>query len=246
MPVPTTPPAILTRGSWRDAAPGLRVHRAVVRLADGTSGPWITLRVSVPSVRFGVVRAPGDRLGNALGGPVRAAVVGGFFEQDRSPSGVLEAAGTIHGQHRPQGGSGLLLVKDGIASVLASSVASTRWAGAMIAVQSGPRLVEPGPVVGIRSDRGDRYARAAACVRDGGATLDFVVTWSQQDPLRGPGLLSFALALAGPSPAGDASGCETAVNLDGGPSAGLHLAGSVEGTHAPLGPVPWAIVLGPR
>ncbi len=140
----------------------------------------------------------------------------------------------------------MLVVKESRATVLSSDVASAQWAGAMLAVQCGPRLVEPGPAVGIRSDRGDRYARAAACVREGGATLDFVVTWSQDEPLHGPGLLAFALALAGPSPAGDPTGCEVAVNLDGGPSAGLHVAGVNEATHRPLGPVPWAIVLGAR
>lgn len=245
-PVPTAPPTILSRGTWRSAGRGLRVHRSVVRLADGTEGPWITLRVSVPEVRFGATRTADDRLASALRAPALASIVAGYFERDKTPSGVLESNGTVHGQHHAHAGSGLLLVREQRASVLPASTPNSEWGGAELVVQCGPRLVEAGPTVGVLSDRGDRYARAAACVRDGGRTVDFVVTWSSAEPLRGPGLLAFALALAGPSPAGDTNGCEVALNLDGGPSAGLHINGPSEGSHAPVGPVPWAIVLSAR
>jgi uncharacterized protein YigE (DUF2233 family) len=224
----------------------VRAHRATVRLADGTEGPWLTVRVSLPAVRFGVARTVEDRLATAVRAPALAAVVAGFFERDKSPSGVLEAGGTVHGQHHAHAGSGLLVVRDGRAQVLAATAPESAWARSELVVQCGPRLVEPGPVVGILSDRGDRFARAAACVRDGGATVDFVVTWSSAEALRGPGLLAFASALAGPSPAGDPAGCEVALNLDGGPSAGIVLDGPSELSHPPVGPVPWAIVLSRR
>lgn len=245
-PVPTAAPTTLARGRWVDSPLGFRTHRAVVRLADGTEGPWITVRVPVARLRFGVMRTESDRLASGLRAPNRIAMVAGYFERDKQPSGVLEANRVIHGQHHSHAGSGLFVVRDGRARVIAASSPQSEWAGSELVVQCGPRLVEAGPTVGVYADRGERFARAAACIRDGGATVDFIVTWSSAEALRGPGLYAFALALAGPSPAGDATGCETALNLDGGPSAGIHVDGVTEASHAPIGPVPWAIVLAPR
>lgn len=247
--IPTQPPTIVSRGRWTDVARGMRVQRSVVRLLDNGQPmelAWITLRTTVADVRFGAAATVTDQLGAAVRAPIRAAVVAGFFESDKRPSGILEAAGQVLGQHHLHAGSGVLVVRDGRARIVAASSPEREWARSDLAVQCGPRLIEAGPTVGVYSDRGDRYARAAACIRDGGATVDFVVTWSPSQPLRGPGLLSFALALAGPSPAGDATGCELALNLDGGPSAGIVVDRSDAGSHPAVGPVPWAIVLAPR
>ncbi len=248
-PVPTRAPLITAHGRWSEVAPGMRVHRAMIRLESAGENmdlAWITLRTTVARVRYGAAATVTDQLGSAVRAPVRASVVAGFFERDKSPSGVLEAAGQVLGQHHLHAGSGILVVRDGRARVIAASSPLSEWSRADLAVQCGPRLVEAGPTIGVYSDRGDRYARAAACVRDGGATVDFIVTWSMAEPLRGPGLLSFAQALAGPSPAGDATGCEVALNLDGGPSAGVVVDRSDVGSHPAVGPVPWAIVLAAR
>lgn len=248
-PVPTQPPTIVVRGRWTDVARGMRVHRTTIRVLDHGQPmelAWITLRVTVADVRFGAAATVTDQLGSVVRAPIRAAVVAGFFESNKQPSGILESGGQVFGQHHVRAGSGVFVVRDGRARVIAATANEHEWAGADLAVQCGPRLVEPGPTVGVYSDRGDRYARAAACVRDGGATVDFIVTWSPSQPMRGPGLLSFAQLLAGPSPAGDATGCEVALNLDGGPSAGIVVDRSDSGSHPALGPVPWAIVLAPR
>ncbi len=248
-PIPTRAPTIVTRGRWTDVAPGMRVQRAVVRLDDDPQGPelqWITLRTTIAQVRYGAAATVTDQLGAVVRAPVRASVVAGFFERDKHPSGVLEAAGQVLGQHHLHAGSGIFVVRDGRARVVPASSPQSEWSRADLAVQCGPRLVEPGPVIGVYGDRGDRYARAAACVRDRGATVDFIVTWSAAEPLRGPGLLAFAKALAGPSPAGDETGCESALNLDGGPSAGIVVDRSEAGSHPAVGPVPWAIVLAAR
>lgn len=248
-PVPTRAPTVLSRGRWSDVAPGMRVHRASIRLESGAESmelAWITLRTTVAAVRYGAAATVTDQLGAVVRAPVRASVVAGFFESDKRPSGILEAGGQVLGQHQLNAGSGLFFVRDGRARIIAANSPQSEWARADLAVQCGPRLVEAGPTVGVYSDRGDRYARAAACVRDGGATVDFIVTWSPSAPLRGPGLLAFAQALAGPSPAGDATGCEMALNLDGGPSAGIMVERSEAGSHPAVGPVPWAIVLAPR
>jgi hypothetical protein len=112
-----------------------------------------------------------------------------------------------------------------------------------LAVQCGPRLVEHDGTIGIHRDDGRRYARTAACVREGGRTLDFVLVWNAGDPMRGPGLLSFArMLLASPSFVGDAAPCERALNLDGGPSTGAFVRGRPALSHDALGPVPFALV----
>ena len=60
----------------------------------------------------------------------------------------------------------------------------------------------------------------------------------------GPGLLQLARWLSEPLAPGEASGCEAALNLDGGPSTGFIVRGPPALFREPLGPVPFALVLG--
>ncbi|MDP3276382.1 MAG: phosphodiester glycosidase family protein [Deltaproteobacteria bacterium] len=237
----------LSREPWVTIAPGLRAMRARVRFSDETEAEWVVLRANLATVQLRAVRSPEEQLQQALAPNALAAIVAGFFDHDKRPSGVLVSGAEVLSPYRVGGGTGVLVIRDQSARLRASiDEAQSPTQRAELAVQCGPRLVEPGGIMGIRSDRGDRFARAAACIRDRGQTLDFVVTWSEEAPMRGPGLYAFAQALAGPSPSGDLQGCEAALNLDGGPSAGAHVRHSAQHSHAPLGPVPWAIVLQPR
>jgi hypothetical protein len=171
---------------------------------------------------------------------VLAAVDAGFFERDRAPSGLVVSGGRLLHGAAHAGGSGGLEVSSGVARVVPSA-GYTR--GSPLALQCGPRLVEPGGLVGIRRDDGERFARTAACVRAEGRTLDLVVTWAVTSPLRGPGLLRFAQRLAGPSPVGDPEGCALALNLDGGPSTAMYVRGARGTHHGPQGPTPWALLV---
>jgi len=200
---------------------------------------WTVLRLDLARWTLRAWRSPDDHM-SGLGsdrGAV-AAINGAYFEPDFSPSGVLLSNGVTLGRYAPRGGSGVLTLRRGLASVEASTGFPEDFAGEL-AVQCGPRLVEEGGVVGVHRDDGRRFARTAACVRDGGRTLDLVLTWDLDDPMRGPGLQWLARRLAGPSPTGDPGGCERALNLDGGPSTGFRIRGAPG--HEPLGPTPWLL-----
>lgn len=266
-PAPTAPPVVaaarpveLEDGpvptTWEEVAPGVRWRGALLAF-DAPPPPnaltldrgpaslrWVELRLDLARVSLVAARVAGDDLARdarALGAIV--AVDGGFFEPDHSASGVVVSQGIALAPYRPRGGSGVLTVANGLADVVASEGfgldASAGVAG-MFAVQCGPRLVERDGSVGIHRDDGRRAARTAACVRDGGRTLDLVVTWDPAEPMRGPGLLHLARRLGGvDGPAGE-PGCERALNLDGGPSTGAYVRG--RWTHRPRGPTPWLLV----
>ncbi|MEZ4411005.1 MAG: phosphodiester glycosidase family protein [Polyangiales bacterium] len=242
--------------TWEEVAPGVRWRGALLAFdAPPPAGAitldrgpaslrWVEFRLDLARVSLVAARVAGDDLARdarALGAIV--AVDGGFFEPDRSASGVVVSEGIALAPYRPRGGSGVLTIANGLADVVASEgfgVDASAGLAAMFAVQCGPRLVERDGSVGIRRDDGRRAARTAACVRDGGRTLDLVVTWDPADPTRGPGLLHLARRLGGvDGPAGE-PGCERALNLDGGPSTGAFVRG--RWTHRPRGPTPWLLV----
>lgn len=236
---------------WRTLSPGVRWMETRARFADeggvARASAWVVARVDLARTSLGIVRSPNDRPDGVE--PLRDVVLAidaGFFEPDHSPSGLLASGAALHGALGPRGGSGVLVVRAGRARVVAREGidGGAPWAGATLAVQCGPRLIEADGAVGIHRDDGRRFARTVACVRDGGRTLDLIATWQLDAPLRGPGLYELARDLAGPSPTGD-PGCEAALNLDGGPSTGV-FARAANGrwryVHDPVGPTPWLLV----
>ncbi len=234
------------RSTWSTVAPGVLGYRSIVRFSDNTEAVWIALRVTLAQVALSAIATPSMRLENTADDGWLALFDAGFFDHDNHPAGVLESEHHVFGQALPAGGSGIFFVEHQRAHLLEASAAPSIWAGKELAVQCGPRLVEPGSRVGIYADRGDRFARTALCLREHGAVVDVIITFVEANPLRGPGLFAFARALAAPSPMGDQTGCESALNLDGGPSTGLIVARHAELTHPSTGPVPFAIALRPR
>ncbi len=240
--------------AWAEISPGVRWRTASVPLDAPATGVfawitsprrsvWVVVRLDLKRVNVRVDRSLYNRLGvDGLDRGTLVAVNGGYFEPDSAPSGLVFSDGLLLAPMDPRGGSGVLTVGAGRADI----VPVDRWDGGVppradVMLQCGPRLVERGGVSGIHSDDGRRFARTAACIRDAGATLDLVTVWDAEDPLRGPGLFQFAQILAGPSPVGDARGCETALNLDGGPSTGVYVRGAY--LHASVGPMPWMIIV---
>jgi uncharacterized protein YigE (DUF2233 family) len=258
---------VVDRTPWAELAPGVRWAKATLRLAPSPdpvhpdAAPrtllWVVTRLEVARVEVSVERSPDDAI-EALAERARSAVLvtdSGFFEPDNDPSGVVISRGrTLHGAG-PRGGSGVLaFAGDRVAVVPVDTRDGGTFAhdGAVTtALQCGPRVVDPGARPGIYRHDGRFAARTVACVREEGRVLDVVTTWDVDDGLRGPELYDLATVLAGPSPLGDASGCEAALNLDGGPSTGLYLRDQSSGgrtvfRHAPLGPTPWGLVVRPR
>lgn len=230
---------------WNVLTDAIRWRRTTVRNPDdGQLLEWLVVRLDVSRVTLAALSPPGESIAALAQDPrVLFAVDGGFFDHAHRPAGTLISRGRRIANYNPRGGSGLLLIRQGRAEVMESSTPLDEGLFIDLAVQCGPRLIERDGSVGIYRDDGHRFARTAACVRHGGRTLDFVLTWSPAHPLRGPGLYAFARMLAAPSPVGDPAGCERALNLDGGPSTGVFVRGAPMASHDSLGPVPWVIAV---
>jgi len=228
---------------WQSIAPGMRLGR--FELTDeGQPLRWWVVRLDLEQVTLrALAMESGSILDSARDPRVALAVDAGFFSPAMQPAGVLWSQGQWLGRWTASGGSGILHVAAHRAELLETGAGFAPSATTELAVQCGPRLIERDGSVGIRRDDGRRFARTAVCLRDDGRTLDFVVTWHADDPMHGPGLLALAERLAAPSPAGDPRGCESALNLDGGPSTGMYLRGRPDATHPASGPVPFVLVV---
>jgi hypothetical protein len=157
-----------------------------------------------------------------------AAWNGGFYEPDFSPSGLLVERGRTLSPLTERGGSGVWVQHGRRAAI----VPRGRYHGTPapdLAVQCGPILLERGGVMGISSDRPPTAARAAICVSTRRAP-SLYVTWERITLHRLARILK-------------AQHCDTALNLDGGPSTGLWVRGRVG--HEPARAVRTVIALLP-
>jgi hypothetical protein len=209
----------------------------------GRNTVWVVLRVVLAEADLTVVEPQNTRLEQLAKDPtVVAAVNGGFFETDGAASGLLVSHGRRMGQLDARGGSGVLVVSQGRAHLLPADTTAESLQGDVV-LQCGPRLVEADGAMGIRTDDGKRASRTVACIRDAGRELDFVLAWTRNGDRDGPGLFEMAQWLVQPLVAGETSGCEAALNLDGGPSTGIVLRGKPDELHKPYGRVPWALAV---
>ena len=235
-------PAPAAASVFQTLAAGLSVLADTRTDAEGLEHEWIVARIDLrqhrPQVRA-LGALPFARLLADAG--VLVAVNGGFFDLNLRASGLLLSGGSLLARERAGGGSGVLAVANQRAHLLKRGEPLPR--GTDFSMQCGPRLIEAGGAVGIRSDDGQRAARTAACIREAGRELDLVVTQRKGHLGGGPSLLQLAQWLAGPLAPGEPSGCDAALNLDGGPSTGIIVAGLPELERLPLGPVPFALVV---
>jgi hypothetical protein len=230
-------------GAFVQLAKGVSYARTERIDGAGRNTVWVVLRVVLGEANLAVVEPANTRLEQLAKNPtVVAAVNGGFFETDGAASGLLVSHGRRMGRLDARGGSGVLVVAQGHARLLPADSSAESMEGDVV-IQCGPRLVEADSAIGIRTDDGKRASRTAACIRDAGRELDFVLAWTRNGDRDGPGLFEMAEWLGQPLVAGDASGCEAALNLDGGPSTGIVLRGKPEELHKPYGRVPWAIAV---
>ncbi len=149
---------------------------------------------------------------------VAAAVNGGYFHADRTPLGLVIRQGTlIHGIERAKLLSGMVVVTAKGVSLqrpgeFKASSAITH------ALQAGPFLVDRGvPVAGLEASRS--AARTLVFVDDGGRAGLMIC--------RSATLAEMAQILVTPGIVGDHR-VVRALNLDGGSSTGLWVAGSPE------------------
>jgi uncharacterized protein YigE (DUF2233 family) len=137
----------------------------------------------------------------------------GFFDRDGKPVGFAVSEGAVLSR-LGKTLSGGVLSSDGARADLFASEDFVFPDGGTFAIQCRPRLVVDRHA-NVKSDDGKRAERTALCVRNAGRTVDVVVVRGSEDA-ESPGPSLFALA----SHLADA-GCESALNLDGGPSTGV-------------------------
>ena len=211
--------------------------------AQGRNTVWGVLRVALDDVVLDIVEPSHGRLEQlSKDRAIVGAVNGGFFEADGAPSGLLSSHGRRMGEFNGRGGSGILIISERRARLVPAEGDAASVEGD-VALQCGPRLVEPDGSLGIRSDDGKRASRTVACIREGGAELNLVVAWTRNSDRDGPGLFETAQWLREPLVSGDKTGCEAALNLDGGPSTGVVLRELTDELHKPFGRVPFAIAV---
>jgi hypothetical protein len=235
-------PVAVAAAVFQRVVPGLSVLADERTDSEGRAHEWIVTRIDLQQHRLRV-RALGDvPFARLLGDTdLLVAVNGGFFDPDLQASGLLLSGGSLLARQRAGGGSGVLAVAKQRARLLKRGEPLPQ--GTDFSVQCGPRLIEAGGAIGIRGDDGQRAARTAACIREAGRELNFVVALGKGQLGGGPGLLQLAQWLAQPLAPGEPSGCEAALNLDGGPSTGIVVAGLPKLGRLPLGPVPFALVV---
>ena len=147
-------------------------------------------------------------------------VNGGFFGPDGKAVGLAISKGNVLSRFSKQMSGGVLTTDGERAQLYAAEAFDIADGGlgdageSAFAVQCKPRLVV-GSAPNIKTDDGKRAERTALCLRNGGRIVDvFIIRRSEDGESPGPSLFAFARFL-------HRSGCESALNLDGGPSTGV-------------------------
>lgn len=162
------------------------------------------------------------------------ALNGGFFDARAEPIGLALSNGRLLSPLAKKPGGIVLVDDDRGGSLEDAETFSLEESPNGFGIQGLPRLVVNG-AVNVRTDDGKRAERVALCLNRGGWLLDVVLARGKTEP--GPTLLELARYLA-------ATGCHDALNLDGGPSAGVAWReGETIKEIAPRGPVRHAIVI---
>lgn len=178
-------------------------------------------RVTIGIVDYPLGGPVGESVRRAFSPDVVAAVTGGFFVAGYRPKGLLEIAGSVREPARADlsGIAGSMV--DGTPVVMPSAGVST--GSLKDAIQAGPFVVDPGGAFGIQND--DRQHARRAIVFLAGDDIGIALTSSCT-------LYELAEGLTRSPAAFGVERVERALNLSGGPSAGIAVRlpnGRVEG-----------------
>jgi uncharacterized protein YigE (DUF2233 family) len=158
----------------------------------------------------------------------------GFFDEEGKALGLAISDGQVLSRPSPNHG-GIFAVTGGVATLYAAEDYPLPKNPSGFAVQCLPRLVVHGAVNASIKNDGKKAERSAICA-DAKGNLRFVLSFGKGAG-DGPTLKEFAELLLG-------KGCDQALNLDGGPSAGLaYREGENKVVHPPRGPVRHIIVV---
>lgn len=196
------------------------------------SWPFETVR-SAFAIKDLELRRP---LKEALTADATLALNGGFFDVDGRALGLAASGGTILSRFSPTMSGGVFSVTDGVARLDATADFDPKQR-VDFAIQCRPRLVVDGHP-NVKSNDGHGADRTAMCIRDSGRTVDVILA-RHLAAGAGPSLFALGHYLA------DTKHCESALNLDGGPSAGVAYrdASGEPVALAPRGPIRHAVVI---
>ncbi len=232
------PLTVVDRGSWTELEPGLEIHRLVVTRPRNLSAvTLVALRFDTRRYDFFVLSTQECRAAAAGGeqGAV-AAINGGYFDAAGQPLGLLISGGkTVAGRLAQASGRGLFGVRDGTPFV--AEAAGLDLTGVTEALQTTPLLVRDGVEEQGFDEPWRVDRRAAVCVDDRGRVL-FAVS---DTILNGLSFSEMAHLMARETDRGGL-GCEQGMNLDGGTSAQLWVAGHPDASVAGYTDVPVFLV----
>jgi uncharacterized protein YigE (DUF2233 family) len=204
---------------WQPASPGAEIRTIEVYTASGLER-MVIVRLETVRIHFQVLYAQGDprSLGTwAYESDALLVVNGGYFSEDYTALGLTIANGQTFGSSYGDYAGMFAVTQEGVASV--------RWLRAWPynpaeyltdAVQSFPVLVKPGGIMGFPADADDgQVARRAVVAQDTAGNILFIVA-----PRGYFSLHELAVWLSTSD-----LGIDTAMNLDGGPSAGIWMPG---------------------
>ena len=227
---------------WASVSPGLEWRRVESPEYKLSVVAW---RIDPKAQAIGVAVQPGVKGATAVdyltGSAAQLTVNGGFFDVDPqarlSPSGLVVAGGKKLAEYAPAGGSGVFWTK-GSEIGIGWSKDFQAAQGYDTVLQVGPVLVEPGGRNGINTNDYQRVDRAALCVT-GGKLIVITV-------FGGLSLYELADLMSAPVASGG-FGCDSGLNLAGGPSVQVAFAAGAEKfAHEGRWRAPNAIVVVPR
>lgn len=221
-PVPTDAPSAPTDApadsGWVVAAPGAELRRMRVSLGGGVTAQVRVIRLDPAQIRFVVGYAPDEPRSLAAwsrDSGALALINGGFFDEQNRTVSLLVRGGEHFGDSYSGRGGMFAVAPDGRISLRGLADAPYDPAEPLAeAIQGWPLLVRPGGAVAYDFEDGERARRSALAIdRDGRVLL-----------IASPGA-SFTLAELAAWLADSDLNIDAAVNLDGGSSTGLLLAG---------------------
>ncbi|MFO8055725.1 MAG: phosphodiester glycosidase family protein [bacterium] len=216
---------------WKKLAPGLAFTRlSLVRNKSDKIKP-VVLRIEPR--RYGFVLLSAPALLDAPAGEIKdmadkaqalAAINGSFYLPDTyEPIGLVVSQGSVVHKWHPKAGSGLFIYKGGKAEIVWARQYDEEWEKALLALQAGPLLVEPGGKEGIYENRKKHRHRSALGIDEEGRVLMLcTLKESEGDYLAGPDLYELMKIMMAPPERGGL-GAERALNLDGGASSSLYV-----------------------
>ncbi|MCK6549113.1 phosphodiester glycosidase family protein [Myxococcota bacterium] len=223
-----TGPLDVHRVEAREHAGGLEVVDVTLTRGGAPGGRVVALYFSSRSITPRLLLNDGAEDLAELAPGALAVVNAGFFTPERRPTGLLVSEGKTLSPFVREGGgagSGVFILEGHVPTLLPRDQVKKRsFERTTLAIQAGPRVIEPGGTDGIRSDDGQR-ANRTVIGRDRAGRVAIAVVLGPKSWATGPTLfeLQRILGKRGLGRLAPELAFEEALNLDGGPSTGLDL-----------------------